>query len=229
MVIRNPIITLVLCMLISVSFTTAQASEGTKVFALPEENGAIILAENASYADFGVQYENGNYAEGRIYLWYIPMLTTGDGWVNLHVSPHDCNVTIKSISTEIIPIGQYLDNRTYSLECSIVGDGIARIDVMQFNESNLGVYIDGVLRQEGNGWNSTGFGVSIDGPAASVVMYSSSVNYEPPRNAPHYETFSFFLAFLLGATIAVLAIFIVIIYRRKKQAPVNFKLGLVFN
>lgn len=181
--------------MISVSFTTAQASEGTKVFALPEENGTIILAENASYADFGVQYENGNYTEGRNYSGYIPMLTTGDGRVNLHVSPHDCNVTIKSISTGIIPIGQYLNNRTYSLECSIVGDDIDRIDVMQFNESNLRVYIDGVIRQEGNDWNSTGFGVSIDGPPASVVMYSSFVNYEPPRNAPHDKTFSFFWRF----------------------------------
>jgi hypothetical protein len=144
----NILFAFIFCILISLLFVaSAQVGEEGTILSLPQEKGNIIVPNDASYAK-PINY-TGNYPEGRIYTWSFVSFSTGNGSTNLEVSAHDCNVTINSFNSTTVPMAEPdWFNLSSSLECAIAGDGVTRLDVMSFNESNIAVYVDGVFRQE---------------------------------------------------------------------------------
>jgi hypothetical protein len=208
------VIVLVLCITFCVNYAAATVQAGSeKVLSLPEENGNIILAANASYVESGAQYFYDNLTGLQIHVWDIPMFTTGNETTNIYASAQNCNLTILAY-TQVTTIleAQYMYNSSSSLDCKVTGDGVAFINVNSFDNSNLTVYINEAPRLEGDGWNITGGYIAIQGPA-NVTVYSRGTEYWPPRGAPHDQIFPYDWILAVAATIAILVIVLLLTYR----------------
>jgi hypothetical protein len=217
------VLVLVLCITSCVIYAAATVLAGSeKILTLPEENGNIILAANASYVESGAQHFYDNSTGLQIHVWDIPMFTTGNETANIYASAQNCNLTINSYKQTSTPMStQYMYNLSSSLDCVVTGDGVAYINVDSFDSGNLAVYIIGALRQPGDGWNTTGGYISIQGPA-KVAVYSSETEYWPPRGAPHDEFF-FPVTVWVAVVIAILAVALIAIYLYSKRwQPTDF-------
>jgi hypothetical protein len=214
----NSVFYLILCITVGVTcIASVQAGIG-KVFSLPEENGNIILPDNASYFESDTNYYYDTYTGLEIHVWYISMFTTGSGDTNLYASAKNCNLTFNSYKQTTAPIEtQFMYNVTTSIDCTVVGDGVARINLSSFDGSNLAVYMDGVPRQEGDGWNIAGGYIALQGPA-NVTMHSSAEYFWPPRDAPHDEFF-WLKVLLIVAAVGFLAVAAVAVYLRRRHKP----------
>lgn len=203
---------LVLCITVSAVCVASTQAASDKVFSLPEENGNIILAGNASI-ESETQYYYDNYTSPPIHAWYLPMFTTGNGTTNIQASAHNCNLTIYMFKQATTPMeAKYMYNSSSSIDFTVSGDGTAHINVGSFYSNNLAVYINGVLRQQGDGWNLTEGYIALQGPA-DVTAYSSETDYWPPRGAPHDEMFPYNWILLTAAIVSILVIVSLLAYR----------------
>jgi hypothetical protein len=210
------VLVLVLCITANLICIASTEASSAKVFPLPEENGNVILADNASYLEEGTKYYYDNYTGLQTYIWYFPMFTTGNGTTNIYASAHNCNLTVNSYKQATTPMEtEYMYNVSSSVDCTVTGGGVACINVIPFDAASLSVYLDGVLRQNGDGWNRTGGYLAIQGPA-NVIITSSEVDYWPPRDAPHDE-YLYPTALITTVVVLVLAGAIVASYLRSKR------------
>ncbi len=193
------------CLLVLVPFVVAAPTYVARnVFLVPAQSGTIILPQSFTCAQNGVTYSPGSYLEGQIYAWYYPLFSSGNGTANLRVSAQNCNFTINSLDISRIALDGDWFNTSYVLNCVIVDNGTAYLDVMGFNYTSMSVYFNGASRQKGMGWNTTDFGVTLQGPATVMVM-SSSQSFEPPRNAPADDR-PVYIVILAASLVAALAV-----------------------
>lgn len=201
------VLTLSLCLLVSLPFVAAlQVGQGGATFALPEENGNLILVSGASYSETGATYLAGTYSEGQIYAWYFPMFSMGNGTTNLRMSAQDCNVTIISFKSQENIIENNLFNRTKLLNCTVIGEGMVKIDFGMVTNQTTTVYLDGTLKPQGTGWSYTDFGVTVTAPVSDLAVYTQYTDFVPPRIAPHTNPLTY-VGIIIGLIVAVLIIF----------------------
>jgi hypothetical protein len=214
------VLVLVLCIIVSFVCVASAMAASDKVFSLPEENGNIIVPANASYVESGVTYFYENYTGLQIHVWYVPMFTTGNGTTNIYGSAHDCNLTVNSYKQATLPMeAKYMYNVSSSVDCTVAGGGVAHLEVSPLDGSDLSVYFNGALRQEGDGWNMTSGYLSIQGPA-NVTITSSEADYWPPRNAPHDELFPYDWILAVAVTVAIIVVIAVLAYRHYRRKAV---------
>jgi len=154
--------------------------EPRNVFTITEQDANIILPENFSCARTGITNRAGYYSEGKLYSWYFPLFSNGNGTADLLVSAQNSKFTISSlrISKEAVYGDWY--NNSYSLNCKIAGNGTAYLDVSCFNYTDIHVYFNGTAEQEGAAWSITDYGLALQGPA-TVKMQLNTLTFEPPQ------------------------------------------------
>lgn len=207
---RKLIFSVFVCVLVILPLVSAQkftVTEDKKYFALPEENGTVILLKGTSYEQEGVFYGSGNYSGGRVYSWYFPTFSTGNGTMNLRIFANNCNVTIASYNEVQTMISYEYSKVSSWLNYTIAGKGTQSLDDLNGNST---VYIDGILRQQGDGWTSTDLGVTVTDATSKVSIYSESTYWNPPRNPSHLPPGSIVIGIIVG-TLLVAGIIAIII------------------
>jgi hypothetical protein len=200
-----------LCILLVAPFAFAiQVNPENRVYALPEMNGYVILGPGASYDADGATYLISNYTgnhvwAGKIYVWYFPMFSMGNGTTMLRASAQDCNFTITALNTTSTPIGNDQYNRTKTIHCIVAGDGEARIDMGAFSNQTVIVYRDGVLKQEMDGWMQDDFGVSLTEASSDIVIYSQFVDVVSPNNFDQFNDLTY-AGVIIGLIIGILIV-----------------------
>lgn len=196
------------CFLLSLSSVMAQVvGGGGAVFALPEENGNVILLPGASYSQAGAIYGATNHSGQPTYSWVFPSFSMGNGTTNLRISAQDCNVTVTSLTSQRNLIESHLFNQTKMLNCAITGTGAAEIDFGFVTNQTTTVYIDGVQKQQGDGWSYNGFGVLITEAASKVAIYTQYTDYVPPRINPIDDSLTY-AGIIIGLIVSLLVIFL---------------------
>jgi hypothetical protein len=203
-------------------------------YPIPDENATIILLNGSSFVESNY-YTAHNTSEGYVpSSWAFAIFSTGNGTIGLTISAHDCNVTIISYNYYLQKTEGYNYKTSNWLNYTITGIGTQTLDYSQVyssNHSNTTVYLDDVARQQGDGWNWANFGITITGATSKVSIHNESIDFLPPRNAPHLEPSNiiFFVASLI--LVIVVAVFIFLLFRayRKpaKQAMANLKTGCI--
>lgn len=206
------------CVLTILTFVSAtQITADKSYFPLPADNATIILLNGTSYAANGVYLAAGNYSEGRLYSWYFPMFSTGNGTIDLRVFAQNCNVTITAYN-EIQNRTGYADvNVTSWLNYTVTGTGTQSLDYSTGMGGTSTVYIDDTLRQQGDGWNWTDLGLTVTGAAQKVSIHSEVTDYFPPRNAPNAPWTGIYI--IVGAVVVIAAITVTLLMlkRHKRQ------------
>ncbi len=174
------------------------------MFLVPEHNGTIVLPQNYTCAQNGVTYGLATYDEGSVYVWYYPIFSSGNGTTNLHVSAQNCTLSIASLNVYKTSLNGSWYNTTYCLSCEVAGNGTAYLDVMGFNYTDLSVFSDCVVQEQGAVWNLTEFGLVMQG-AADLTLFSSSQSYEPPRDPVHDDR-PLYVGVTSAVSVALLAV-----------------------
>jgi hypothetical protein len=203
------VLTLFVCVLVAVPFAAAlQVPSTGAVFAVPEENGNVILLSGTTYSDNGATYLPGNYSDGQIYAWYFPMFSMGNGTTNLRITAKNCNITITSYKSQLIPIGTDLYNVTKCLNLTTTELGTKQIDYGMVNNQTTTVYLNGNLKQLGDGWIYTDFGVKVTDAATNIAIYTQYTDFLPPRGYPGGQPNTLtYAGIIIGLIIAILIIF----------------------
>ena len=199
-------------------------------YAIADTNAIIMLSENASNSTATYYPAHHSTTDG-LYVppfWEFTNFSTGNGTVDLAVSASNCNLTIASFNylTRNDP-EQYTSYTDSWLNYTIDGRGNQTLDCTYLYSSysptrNPDVYIDGVAKQEGDGWSGANFGITITGATSRVSIHQASMDYFPPRNAPHLESTDYLLP--VGVVLAFVFVFLfsVLFYRRHpKTANLN--------
>ncbi len=194
------------------------------VFSVSEQDATIVLPENFTCARTGIAYRAGYYSEGKIFSWYFPLFSNGNGTVNMLVSAEDCTFTITSLRISSVALYGNWYNNSYTLKCEVDSNGTGYLDVSGFNYNDMQVYINDNLTSAGDGWEIGDFGVTFYGPA-EIEMQLSEVTYEPPEAAVSDERPMYVSTFAL-VTVGVLAVFGVFTFERdrKQRKPSTLKL-----
>jgi hypothetical protein len=201
------VLTISICLLVSLPLVAAlQVGQEGAVFALPEENGNVILVSGASYSEAGVSYLLGNSSQGQIYAWYFPMFSMSNGTTNLRVSAQDCNLTVVSYTSHTKTIDDNLFNRTKLLNCTVVGNGIVIVDFGMIANQTTAVYLDGTSKPQSSGWSYTDFGITVTDPVSDLAIYTQYSDFVLPRIAPYTHPLTY-AGIIIGLIVAVLIIF----------------------
>lgn len=196
-----------LCLLVCLPFAIGQVvGGGGTVFALPEENGNVILLPGASYSETGAVYDASNFTGQPIHSWFFPSFSMGNGTTNLRISAQNCNVTVTSLTSQRNLIESHLFNQTKMLNCTITDTGAAEIDFGFVMNQTTTVYIEGVQKQQGDGWSYNGFGVTITDTPSNIAIRTQYTDFVPPRINPIDDSLTY-AGVIIGLIIALLVIF----------------------
>jgi hypothetical protein len=194
-------------------------------YVISDNNAIVMLSENASIAYATYYPAHFSNIDG-LYIpsfWSFANFSTGNGTDNLWVSANNCNITITSFSY-LTRNGseQYTLYTDSCLNYTIEGKGSQTLDYTYLYSSysparSQDVYIDGVAKQQGDGWSPTNIGITITGPASRVSIHQASLDYFPPRNAPHLELIDYLSPITVMLALVAIVIVLVLIYRRHRK------------
>jgi hypothetical protein len=220
----NKTLTLLLTIIFLSSLTTYQSVnakttlEMDNQYAIADTNAIIMLSGNASNTTATFHPAHYSNTDG-LYVppfWEFANFSTGNGTVDLLVSANNCNLTITSFSY-LTRNGseQYTIYTDSWLNYTIEGRGNQTVDYNYLYSSysptrTPDVYIDGVAKQQGDGWSGANIGITITGATSRVSIHQASMDYFPPRNAPHLEPINYLLP--ISIILAVIIGLSVLIY-----------------
>jgi hypothetical protein len=225
----NKTMVLLLTIIFLSSLTTYQSAnakttpETDNRYAIADTNAIIMLSKNASNTT--ATYHPAHYSNTDwLYVppfWEFTNFSTGNGTVDLMVSANNCNLTITSFSY-LTRNGsdQYNTYTDTWLNYTIDGRGNQTVDYNYLYSSysptrNPDVYIDGVAKKQGDGWSGANIGITITTATSKVSIHQASLDYFPPRNAPHLELIDYL--FPISIIVTFVVIISLLLYRRQRK------------
>jgi hypothetical protein len=211
-----------------VTFQSAKASttiiETNTLYSIPDQNATIILQKGASYGAYGDTsgyYPAHNSSDGYVpSLWSFNLFSTGNGTTGLEISACDCNITVVSYNFYLTDLGNYFFRADSWFNYSITGTGTQQLiysELINSNNSNPVVYIDGIAKEQGKGWSWADFGITVNGAASTVSIHQQDTEYLPPRDPPHMEYNFSIPIVVIGVIAIVIAVIVLLVYRRQRN------------